>query len=421
MDSRVPPILKVPLELRYKIYHELCAPWKVFDENTKSYDMQTSILRVNKQLHKEGIEVLYNQIPWILVSANWAGLAQPLKNQGCPIVSTRGPLFLSPCSFHWDPTSHYPRSSNRYRFSKRMVTGVNLRDLDCSSTIKGTFLVMPDKWHQVCTAMAFLVLGRREITMDFPQWTQGFNRQGEMLDALQSLYGFEKSTVLGDIAESRGQELERLLTQPFQTMDEITCRASAYKSRGDKLYVAAEFCNARAAYADAIKWIKHQTINSKPPWLLTACDLQWHGLLNIVPSCSFGVAMCYIRQGEIQRAASLLTKMMFTPTKFSQMMSATDKADILLCLGFLHGVQLNHHGVITCLEDAIKLRPCWKEASDALKALKSFAASERAEKLKDRSLSELRTFSESYRRQFLSESQEMVVIMDASRQAHEDR
>ena len=83
-------ILDLPREIRDQIYRELLTPR--IKRAHKSYELETAILRVNRQMHRESSKVLYEENCWVFFIINFEGFADQLKAQGCPIILGRLPF-----------------------------------------------------------------------------------------------------------------------------------------------------------------------------------------------------------------------------------------------------------------------------------------------------------------------------------------
>ena len=84
-------ILDLPHEIRDQIYRELLTPPRIKMAH-RFYELETAILRANRQMHRESSKVLYEENCWVFFIINFEGFADQLKAQGCPIILGRFPF-----------------------------------------------------------------------------------------------------------------------------------------------------------------------------------------------------------------------------------------------------------------------------------------------------------------------------------------
>lgn len=205
-------ILNLPRELRDQIYRELLLADKVCAATFK-YALEPAILRVNRQVHKECIPILYEENTWVLITVNCCNLLNSyLKvNVNYPIVSH-------------SPAGHLDA------FFRKPALQVDVRDqgIETQSAQESMLFIA----HDLKRGLKYLAAGHDPKQIDFslrfdPRISRKPEVREDLLFCLRDIRGVGKTVVTGIETTSTANELATLMMTPMKSLDELFERADA--------------------------------------------------------------------------------------------------------------------------------------------------------------------------------------------------
>lgn len=284
----VPPILRLPVEIRDEIYRELLIAAKVRDEETEKLYLKPAIVRVNKQIHKESSRVLYEENAWILIRMNWCDFVGSLVGFENPIVSH-------------SPYGHLDG------FFRKPALQIDVKRLPSRNPYAGASILF-DAYSMSQVLRCLIDLDLQGWVRFSVQFNPGMSKlpiiRDDMLFSLRYIRGFREAIVSG-IDESTAKELATLMMTPVKSVDEYLERADAYQKLGDQRLARGHPTDADWMYvegANYIKWAKESQI-----WRLPDYNWQTSKELSHKFSTMFiKSALCDIENGDLDVALDKL-------------------------------------------------------------------------------------------------------------------
>ncbi|KAI9698804.1 MAG: hypothetical protein M1836_003914 [Candelina mexicana] len=154
------------------------------------YEFQTAILRVNSQIHKEAIGILYNDNLWVAVTVNDPLFSENMKAAGFPVIC---------CS----PVDHITKSKSSLKVAIRFPYNTK------PPNDMRAFLLAHDSLPGLVRAL-WLTRGMRDLVVALdlipvvhPQYTKMIEEH--LLAPFEQLKGIKRLFVLGTTQEKRSE------------------------------------------------------------------------------------------------------------------------------------------------------------------------------------------------------------------------
>lgn len=227
---------ELSLELRDQIYRELLYQPIGYGAARRRHKFETSILRVNKQIHQEASRVLYEENAWVVFEMRCQGMMEWLALQAdhYVTVTSRDVTRYGILAFGGNP-------SLRVRVQERRLQHPEIIH----------YLIIPLEW--VGDMTKFLIPGDMshdcEFAVDFNGNQKQESRQRMAIEFLEVLRGVKQAKITGLSPPSLGAQLVKHMKTRITSIDELIDRTSVYIRRAERmlrqgqLYLAEELYN----------------------------------------------------------------------------------------------------------------------------------------------------------------------------------
>ena len=286
--SKVPPILRLPRELRDEIYRELLLAAKVRDEVTEKVYLKPAIIRVNKQIHEESSRVLYKENAWVLIRMNWCGLVGSLLMQGYPIVSH-------------SPYGHLDG------FVRKPALQVNVQIPGSRNPYAGASILL-DAYSAHTFFRCFTNFYIPESVNFSVRFNPGMRKmpavRDEIIPRLRDIRGSGKACVTG-IDESTGNELVTLMMTPVDSLDEDLEPAATDQIQEALQPALEKSTHAGCIYLQGISYVNWE--KERQIWGLPAYSSRHYvGNTRRHSTAYINSAIRLIRNGDLELALDML-------------------------------------------------------------------------------------------------------------------
>ena len=232
--SKTVGFLDFPRELRDQIYRELLFQPIGYGAARRRHKFETTILRVNKQIHREGSKVLYEENAWVVFEIRSPGrltLALPTDRD---IITTS-------------------RDISRYgRLAFGGIPSLRVRVQECHFRDHKIldYVIIPLEWVGVTTRI-FIPRDcshNLEFAVHFHENQKHESRQRMAMEFLEILRGVRKAKITGLTSPSLGARLAEHMMTPIKSIDELIDRTSEYIRRAELMLAQGQFYLAEELY-----------------------------------------------------------------------------------------------------------------------------------------------------------------------------
>lgn len=250
--SKTTGFLRLPLELRQKVYRLLVVPTPV-----RQVGIQTSILRVSKMIHKEAVKIMYgeNGVVMYHVHRNVLGHLKPdVQNDNAsfpstfrvyPTTQTDGRIGSEPALTVSIALQHscYPEQDGRWGDGFESYVGR-------AESLPGFCKILTS-----CKIRTTLHLRLSLPSVEYRTWG---GRPQYLLDSFQECRGIGTAEIFAAGGLPVETDLCSLMCKPFQSFDEILSRARCYQDRVRQLLASRHHIEAlhllASAYCYLVWW-----------------------------------------------------------------------------------------------------------------------------------------------------------------------
>ena len=284
-------ILDLSRELRDQIYRELLLRPIEYGAARRRHKFETSILRVNKQIHREASKVLYEENAWVVFEMRCQGMTRNLTTDRDLITTSRDVSLYGELPFGGNPS---------------LRVYVQQHDLRDRKTLD--YAIIPLEWVGDLTE-AFILLDKPqmlEFAVHFHDNKKHESRQKLAMEFLEIKRGVRKANITGLTPPSLGAQLAEHMMTPIKSIDELINRTSEYIRRADlmlaqgQVYLAEElydFGHSNSVWATGSSFIERL-----PDYSHTKMGMLSRKLCESLA----GSAVCCIRYGDSNAACSIL-------------------------------------------------------------------------------------------------------------------
>ncbi len=340
-------ILDLSRELRDKIYRELLIRPTDHAAATRRHKFETSVLRVNKQIHREASKVLYEENAWVVFEMRCHGLTRDLTTDRDLIM--------------------FIRVSGELPFGGDPSLRVCVQDHDLRDRETRDFVIVPLEWVGDLTE-AFIQGDKThkfEFAVHYTESMKHESRQRMTMEFLEIIRGVRKANITGLTPPSLGAQLAEHMMTPMKSIDELIDRTSEYMRRAELMLAQGQFYLAEELYNHGY----NNSIWATGSRFLERLPDYSHTKIRILDSklCESlaGSAVCCIRHGDSRAACSILK---------SYILGNTDLPESQRATGFYyHGLALVAEGVeneaLFAFTQALILHPGYEAVDSEIDAL----------------------------------------------------
>ena len=239
--SKTVGFLDLSRELRDQIYRELLFQPIGYGAARRRHKFETSILRVNKQIHKEASRVLYEENAWVVFeSRSPGGSILDLPSERYPITISRNISRNGRLAFGGNPSLRVRVQFCQNRFFEILH-----------------YVIIPLEWVRDMTRVFVRgdisyhpeYLEDDEFAVHFHQNQKHESRQKMAMEFLEIIRGVRKAKIYGLTSPSLGASLAKHMMTPIKSIDELIDRTSVFIRRAelmfaqDQLHLAEELYN----------------------------------------------------------------------------------------------------------------------------------------------------------------------------------
>ena len=292
-DSSTPCTFpSLPLELRRVIYHYLLVPSTLVKIKRKAYNIETAILRVNKEIYEEASWVLYQENDWVLLC-----ISAPCRT------------FLN--GWHLEDTlQRYPivplAESN---FCQKPCLELNIRNMteDVGGMARGEprrFIVSLDGLSRVCQILnASERISNLEVVATFSEVND--NTLGKILDCLEEICGYGNVVVKGLDQAATQQAITKVMMPKIYTGEKALMHAFKYHARIVEHVAQGRYIQAMKACQDAMANIEfHYEISEN--WRFNHLLIS-RPMFELFTDFALKHARCCLACGDHQSARQILS------------------------------------------------------------------------------------------------------------------
>ena len=283
------------LELRDQIYRELLYQPIGYGAARRRRKFETSILRVNKQIHQEASRVLYEENAWVVFEIrSLSGWELDIPTDRYLIKTSGDILRRGRLAFGGNP-------SLRLR-----IQVCNLRLFEVKH-----YVIVPLEWVRDMTRC--FVHGdishydvypeHDEFAVHFHENLKHESRRRMAMEFLELIRGVRKAEVYGLPSPSLGASLAKRMRTPLKSIDELIDRTSMYIHRAELMLAQSDFYLAEELYNhgyDSSIWaFRPGSMTDVTPAKSKLFDSKLHESLE-------GSAVCSLRHGDSYHACRKL-------------------------------------------------------------------------------------------------------------------
>lgn len=273
--------LDLSRELRDQIYHELLFRPISYGPDRRPQRFETTVLRANKQIHREACEVLYGENAWVVFEMRIRREIRDLMKDPNLITMSR--------DF---------RRSGRLPFGGIPSLRVYLeepRRRDCN-TVK--YIIMPLEWvgDMIRTFVHETFSSKLEMAVHFHEHRKYKNRQTMAVEFLEMIRGCKKVNITGLNPPSLGSQLAEQMMTLVKSTDDLIDQISKYIRRAElalaqgQLYRAEELyyqgsCNP-VGYTLSMAYLEYYVDTPAQRWVFDSKTYE----------CLEGLAICSLRR-----------------------------------------------------------------------------------------------------------------------------
>ena len=286
-DANGVGFLDLSLEIRDQIYHELLFQPIGYGAARRRHKFETSILRVNKQIHEEASRVLYKENAWVVFDIQIDGMMQILE----------------------PPTSHYLISTERDTSRRGMLPfggvpslRVRVREQNHHLQWLVGYVIIPLEW--VGDMTEHFILGQKtsndlKFAVQFHKNQKRESRQRMAIEFLEVIRGVRIAYVHGLTPPFLGVQVARRMKTPLKSIDELIDRTSVYIRRAELMLAQGQVHHAQELYdqgydnsnrATLSKFLANETYTKRRTFRSKICE------------SLEGSAVCSLRHGKSYRA-----------------------------------------------------------------------------------------------------------------------
>ena len=238
--SNTVDFLDLSLELRDQIYRELLYQPIGYGAARRRHKFETSILRVNKQIHREASRVLYEENAWVVFE---------IRSPGAVVLNV--------------PNAHYLITKSRdipregrlaFGGSPSLRVRVQVCNLRWFEIIH--YVIVPLEWVRDMTRLFVrgdisyydVFLRDDEFAVHFHENIKHESRRRMAMEFLELIRGVRKAKIYGLTPPSLKASLAKQMRTPLKSIDELIDRVSVYIRRAELMLAQGEFYLAEELY-----------------------------------------------------------------------------------------------------------------------------------------------------------------------------
>ena len=286
----------LPRELRDQIYRELLLQPIGYGAARRRHKFETSILRVNKQIHQEASRVLYEENIWVVFE----------------VRSPVGGILDVPCDRHLITIFRNIPRSGRLAFGGTPSLRVRVQHHNNRRYHEDIhYTIVPLEWVRDMTrefvrddrSYHGVYLDDHEFAVHFHANLKRESRRRMAIEFLELIRGVRKAKIYGLTSPSLGASLAKRMRTPLRSIDELIDRTSVYIHQAELMlaqgqaHLAEELYNH--AYDSSIWAFQEGSMTDITPTKSRVFSSKPHESLE-------GSAVCSLRHGDSYRACRKL-------------------------------------------------------------------------------------------------------------------
>ena len=310
-DPKTVGFLDLPTEVRDQIYRELLLQPIGYGAARQCREFETSILRANKQIHREASEVLYEENAWVIFEMRTRSKIERLIKDHYSIAISRGNALSGKLPFGGIPTLR-----------------VYLEEPRCRDSETLRYVVLPLEWvgHTTNAFVRGEYSGGLEMAVHFHTQRQHESRQRMVVEFLETLREIREVVVTGLNPPFLGRYLAEEMMTAIASTDELIDQTSEYIRRADLALAQGQVYRAEELYDQGSRnpvgyfesrfyEVSHEAAYEATPTQIEVFDSK-------TCECLEGVAVCSLRHGDSLSACTKLRMYLLTKHTLSDSQKA---------------------------------------------------------------------------------------------------
>lgn len=291
--SKTTGFLRLPLELRQKVYRELLGPFK-------TNGFQTSILRVSKGIHNEAAEIFYGENSFVMYHVH-----RKLLGQLRPITQS----YLDfPSDFSLYPVTG---ADGRIGFEPKLTVDIALQQ-SCSSAPDGQW---QDEWERyvgfsgtvshLCQVLTSChIRNSLRLRLSLPPMAEN-RRSAEhsntiLLDCFPECRGVGTAEIFTVGGLPVSTDLSSLMEKPLESFDEILTRGRWYQDQVRQELAGRHHANAMQMLERALSFFGWWNVNRVE--LSNETDEKWTEFWDMTLEAELLYSVQLLQHGEPDKA-----------------------------------------------------------------------------------------------------------------------
>ena len=285
--------LDLPLEVRDQIYRELLFQPIGYGAARQCREFETSILRANKQIHREASEVLYEENAWVIFEMRTRAKIERLIKDHYSIAMSRGNSLSGKLPFGGIPSLR-----------------VYLEEPRCRDSETLRYVVLPLEWvgHTTNAFARGEYSEKLEMAVHFHTQRQHESRQRMVVEFLETLREIKKAVVTGLNPPFLGRYLAEEMMTAIASTDELIDQTSEYIRRADLALAQGQVYRAQELYDQGSRNPVGYIESRVYPVSYEDTPTQIKVFDSKICECLEGVAVCSLRHGDSLSACTKLRK-----------------------------------------------------------------------------------------------------------------
>ena len=231
--SKTVGFLDLSRELRDQIYRELLFQPIGYAAARRRHKFEIAILRVNKQIHREGSRVLYAENAWAVFEMRWPSSTLNLPTDRGLITTTRDISRYGRLPFGGNPSLRVRVQECDFRYHKTMY-----------------YVIAPLEWVGDMTVLFIPGDSSQylEFAVHFHEYQKQESRQRMAIEFMEVIRGVRKAKITGLSSPSLGARLAEHMLTPIKSIDELIDRTSEYIRRAELMLAQGQVFLAEELY-----------------------------------------------------------------------------------------------------------------------------------------------------------------------------
>ena len=295
--SKTVGFLDLSRELRDQIYRDLLSRPIGYGAERRRQRFETTILRANKQIHREASKVLYEENAWVVFEMRVRSELRDLTSDPNLITMSRDFWRSGRLPFGGNPSLRVYLEEPRRR--------------DCEIV---DYIIMPLEWVGDMT-QAFVhshFSSKLELVVHFHKDRKHEGRQRMAMEFLEMIRGVKKVNITGLSPPSLGYQLAEHMMTSIKSTDELIDQTSEYIRRAELVLAQGQVYRAEELYEQgSCSLVGYAGSKAFSP-LSRDTRTQSRVFSSKICECLEGMAVCSFRHGDSLSACTELRDYILT-------------------------------------------------------------------------------------------------------------